>query len=233
MRCERAGRARGVRARCAWRFAQYACQLVDADRTRPQNGGVVVSAIDDGRFDAVLTWTAVENHRDLGSEFIRDVGGGGCADASEAVGRRRSDAVTANLDKACEQSPCNRVCRHTQADAVLASRQEVRYAIGPRQDERQRPWPERIGQRRCKSGRAPCPAQQRIGGGDMNDHRMFVRPPLSGIQPPQRGGIARICAQAVHRFRRKGDQRAIAKRLCCGRNGFQRGGTHQNKTLRY
>jgi hypothetical protein len=76
-------------------------QLVDADRSRPQDGRVVVGAVDDGRFDAVLAGTAIENHLDRGSKIIRDVRGRGGADTSEAVGRRRGDAVTADLDKSC------------------------------------------------------------------------------------------------------------------------------------
>ena len=171
----------------------------------------MVGERDDRRLDAVGARAAVEDQSDLFAEVLGDMLCRGRADAAEAVGRWRGDAVAAQREESLQQRLCDRMSRNAQSHAVPAAGDGVVHVACARKDQRQRPGPEgcrqRFGTGRNRSG----PARQRGSIGDVHDHRVLGWAPLGREDPPHRVGIAGVGAQPVHRFGGKGHQLAVAQ----------------------
>ena len=106
----RAGRSRRAASACArahWRSPSM------RDATRPQQHRLVAGKGDDRRFDADVAGAAVEDQVDVVAEIVGDVLRGRRRDVTEAIGRRRRNAVA----KRGEQRACDRMRRHAQSDA--------------------------------------------------------------------------------------------------------------------
>ena len=74
--------------------------------------------------------------------------------------------------------------------------------------QRQRPGPERGGQRARDVGDVARVVVERCAGRDVHDHRMVERSPLHAVEPVQRLGIRRVGTEPVHGLGRERDQAA-------------------------
>ena len=173
--------------------------------------------VDDGRLDADFALAAIEHRQNLaiGAEFVAKIVAKfiahvlrrGRADVAELVGRGRSDAALATLER-LQQRNGHRMRRAAQAHRVLAAgdgRRDVRRAL---ENQGQRPGPEGGGQLARRVGDLAGPVRQIGVGCQVDDHRMVLRTALGGVDRRHRRRIFGVGAQAIHGFSGKSDQAA-------------------------
>ena len=85
---------------------------------------------------------------------------------------------------------------------------------GFRKDERQRPRPERRGERRCGIGIETHQRLRRLHFGHVGDQRIEGRPAFGLVEPRDRLAIGRVRAEPINRFGRECDQAAGGKDAC-------------------
>ena len=126
--------------------------------------------------------------------------------------KRLADGAAMPSPNAREQRARNGMRGHAQPDAVLAAGDEIRRVSRARQDQRQRPGPERGGQRARAVGKRARPVrhvrERREDERSADDRRGGPLPRRCGA--PRRAARVRG-AQPVDGLGRKGDEFACAK----------------------
>ena len=213
MRGQRAGRRH--RARLARRrlvpdidgAAEDLRERLHREPTEAQDAGCAPAQVDDRGLDADGAGPTVEHEVDVGAEVGPDVSGGGGTHPAEPVGRRRRDPGAEGRQQLQRQ----RLGGHPQPDGRRRAGDGVGHVVGPGQDERERPGPERLGQgpglgrdlgRPCLDGR---------GVGQVDDQRVVPGPTLHGEDATHGGGVGGVGTEPVDGLRREGHQPAPAE----------------------
>src|SRR5579862_5739205 len=190
-------------------YPQNFFQLCPRDSARPQQHCLAAGEIHDGGLDAHLARPPVQYH--FGFQFFANVRGGGRTDVAEQVCRRRSHPAA----ELSQQLLCDRVRRHAQADAVLASGDEVSGPGRALQDHGQRTGPEARGELPRGIRHLARPFEGARGICKMNDDGMIGGPAFRRVQPRNRCGAGSIGAQAVNRFGWESNEAAGAQDFRC------------------
>lgn len=156
----------------------------------------------DGGFDPDLAGTAVQDEIHAGSEAVADVIGCGWRELGEAVctwpGQRNSCSA--------DQRQGNRVRRHSDRYRVEARGNNAGNAVrGSRQDKRQGPRPEFLGELFRGVGPPGHERFRHVDRSDVNDERAGGRTSFDCINARYGLGIKGIGAKAVNGFGGKGD----------------------------
>ena len=110
-----------------------------------------------------------------------------------------------------QQAQGDRMARHAQGHRRSTGRDQIGDSLTPGQHQRQRTWPESLGQQLRGVG----PIGNQWTGifltGDVDDDRIDGWPALGGEDLEHRLGIESVGAEAVDCFRGKSDQAAFAQ----------------------
>lgn len=202
--------------------------IVARNRPGAQQHGHAPGAVDDGRFNANRTGTAVQ-HQQISAKLTGHMRRRGGADAAKLVRAGRSQAPNGRLalQAGLQQSLGHRVRRAAQANGGLPARGGLGNARSAGQDEGQRPGPEGLDQLLGKhrdglgvvgnggAGALGVP----LGIGHMHDQRVVGRAALGRKNVGHGAGVVRIGGQAVHGFGRQTDQLALGQRVGRAGNG--------------
>jgi hypothetical protein len=182
---------------------------VATDRPRAQNAGELARDVDHRRLEADVASAAVEHHRHAVSERPNDVLGPRGRHLRRAIGARRRD----RLPDRREQGASDRVRRDAHRHRVPARRHDVRNVRGTRHDERERPGPERGGERLGRRGKRRRQGPRRGDVEHVHDERVVRRPTLRDEDLRRSRRIERQGPQAVDRLGRKRDELAGEQRI--------------------
>ena len=158
-----------------------------------------------GGFDAVFARTAVQNERDASVHVVEHVLCRRRARSAGTVCGRRRDRHAGFLD----QKPCGLVRRHAHRDGLQPCGDLVRDLVRLVEDHRQRSRPEGVHQR-VRDLRHMRPKILHVAFlRDVQDQRIVVRTSLCFEDAVDRFAVEPVCAESVHRFRRKRDKLAV------------------------
>lgn len=145
------------------------------------------------------------------------MGGGGRADAAEAIGGGRGESTTIRAGEGGEQFQRQRMIGHAQADRVLPAGDGIRHLRLALENQCERPRPEGGGELLRLGRHLARPARHVRGGGQMDDKRVVGRAALGGEDLGHGGRIGGVGAEAVDGLGGESDQPALGQgsRRCC------------------
>ena len=163
---------------------------------------LVALDLEDRRFDADRRRAAIDHQQYAAREIARYGLRCRAGDAAGAIGAGGGERPA----ECCNQAGAEAE-RHAQRDRLQAGRDQIvdRRAIGQRQYQRQRAWPEPLGQ--CARQRIE-PRQPRGHGKvrDMRDQRIEARPALGLEDLRHSRAVGGIGGEAINGLGRDGDQ---------------------------
>ena len=187
------------------------------DATGAQQGGRRRRKIEHRGLDTDKAGAAVEDEGYAIAQGLRDMFGPGRADGAAAVGGRPRDRPARRPDQRLGDRMRRRADRH----GIEAGGRQQRdgRTRAARQHQRKRARPE--ARRQPVGGVVPAHEMLRgLGVEHVADQRIELRPSLGREDRRDRALVGGVAAQAVDRFRREGDQLAVAQQPCRLGHGF-------------
>jgi len=192
--------------------AEEAPQVVRRHRSRPPDHRPLAAQVEHRAFDAEAGATALEHRQVLGGgEVLDHMLRRRRRDVSRAVRARRAHGPSHGV----EQRPRHGMHRRAHRDRGHARHRLVGNLGRARQDQGERPRPERRGE---PAAATVPPAHQptrvhRVH--HVRDERVVARPPLQRVDLSKRRRIEGARAEPVHRLRRKSRDAAAPNALRC------------------
>ena len=174
---------------------------------------------DDRAFDPFGTGSRIDNEWDAAAEFLHHGRGGGGRNAAKAVGAGRGNGAA----ELFANGPENRVGALANGDSGQPAGDEIGHVGMLRQNKRQRPGPEGVGEfvDRFRDVLGHDGHVFEVAArGDVDDERIERWPLLGGKNLSHSIGVEGICGQAVNGFGRQGDDFAGAQQLASLAHGF-------------
>lgn len=182
-----------ARGRDLDRALQHRFEVLAGHSAGPEDGRGLACDVDDGRLDADAAGTAVQDEVDGIAELRPDVVSRGGADRAEAVGGRGGDTSAEGR----EQREGDGMVGHAHGHRLQATRGFQGHPAAAPQDQRERPWPEVLGQQARRLGHVLDPVAQMLCAADMDDQRVGRWTSLDLEDARDGSGILGVGAQSV------------------------------------
>ena len=174
--------------------AEDAREIVDGDGARAQHGRARAGEVEDGRLEADLARTAVEDRKVVdGGKLGRDVGGGSRRDATASVCARRRERSPEGLDQRARDGVRGRA----HGDRGASANARGADVAAAREDDRKRPGPEGVSELLRTDVPADDGALRHGGVKDMRDERVRGGTLLEAIDLGDRGFAGRVAGEPV------------------------------------